>query len=100
MARTALGGYAAYNFRDHDPILDQIDRLYEKAGHDMQKRGTLQNIADETGVGAGTLRNWRFRKTRRPQYATVAAVVRALGGQVVVVYQNKKIPVRGLLPSG
>lgn len=86
MARTILGGYKSYQFKDHDPILDQIDRLYELSG-DVK----IQHVADMSGVTAGTLYNWRMRKTKRPQFASVKAVVKGLGADLTVVYQGKRI---------
>jgi hypothetical protein len=36
-----------------------------------------------------TLRNWRLRKTKRPQFATVKAVARALGGELGIMYKGR-----------
>jgi hypothetical protein len=90
--RTILGGYRNYNFRDHDPVLDQIDRLYELAGV-LTARGVprFTHIEEMSGVRQGTLRNWRMRKTKRPQHAAAKGVIRALGGDYIVVFKGKQI---------
>jgi DNA-binding phage protein len=76
MAR--FGVYPSYLFKDHDPILDKIDTLIADSGQSFAK------IERSSGVTVTTLGNWRKRKTKRPQFATVNAVVRALGGELVV----------------
>jgi hypothetical protein len=90
--RTILGGYLNYNFKDHDPILDQTDRVYELAGM-LNARGVplFSRIAELSGIREGTLRNWRMRKTQRPQHAAVKGVLKALGADMVVVFQGKKV---------
>ena len=95
MARSVLGGYKSYAFKDHDPILDQIDRLYELSSNAY---GTgpmsMAQVENKSGVTASTLRNWRDRKTRRPQFATVKAVAKALGADLAIVYQGRPINTR------
>lgn len=87
MAQTVLGGYKSYTFtEDHDPVLDQIDRLRELNGFPTNKK-----IAERSGLALGTLSNWSSRKTRRPQFASVVAAVRAIGGNIVVIYKGKRI---------
>jgi transcriptional regulator with XRE-family HTH domain len=70
--------YPSYLFKTHDPVLDAIDTLIEDAGV------SYTYIANKSGVTQKTLLNWHRRKTRRPQYATIAAVVRALGGTITI----------------
>jgi hypothetical protein len=79
------GVYPAYLFVDHDPILDQIDTVIADAGLD------LTAVAGKSHVSPTTLYNWSIRKTRRPQFASVAAVVRACGGEIIVQYRGKTI---------
>jgi hypothetical protein len=90
--RTILGGYLNYNFRDHDPVLDQIDRVYELAGM-LNARGvpSFSRIAEISGIREGTLRNWRMRKTQRPQHAAAKGVLKALGADMVVVFKGQKV---------
>lgn len=74
-----------YEFKDHDPVLDQIDSLLALA------EMTIKRL-DELGAATiGTLRSWQVRKTKRPQFATVQRIVRACGGNVEIVYQGKRI---------
>jgi len=44
-------------------------------------------IEEKSGVSATTIRNWFEGDTKRPQYATVMAVINALG--VRVTYTKK-----------
>lgn len=65
--------YKAYPFVDKDPIIDVLRTLKRDAAmKDSQ-------IAAKGGPTAGTLRNWFGGKTRRPQFATVAAAAVAMG---------------------
>jgi len=86
MGRTIINGYKSYSFKDHDPVLDQIDRLIELSGSPK-----MTVIEAKSGVRASTLYNWHYRKTKRPQFATVLAVVRGLGARVRFEYQGKVI---------
>ena len=65
--------YKAYNFIDKDPIIDII-RTIKRDAHVSDAQ-----IANMGGPTAGTLRNWFGGKTRRPQFATVAAAASAMG---------------------
>lgn len=73
MAKIAKTGflYKTYNFVDKDPVIDRL-RGYTK-GIKYSK------ISADSGVSVTTLRNWFEGQTKRPQYATVIAVMRALG---------------------
>ena len=80
------GVYPSYLFIDHDPVLDQIDTLISDS--DM----TLEQVSEQSHVSLSALVNWRKRKTKRPQFATIAAVVKSMGGDVVIVNRfNAKI---------
>jgi DNA-binding phage protein len=71
--------YKSYNFIDKDPIIDEIRTV-------MQDEGVSHTYIEEvSGVTTQTLRNWFDGKTRRPQFATVKAVVRAMGYDVGLV---------------
>lgn len=63
--------YKSYNFVDKDPVIDKM-------------RGAVNGykyseISEKSGVSVTTLHNWFKGNTRRPQYATVVAVMRSLG---------------------
>lgn len=72
-----MKAYKTYNFIARDPVIDVVRTMIDESGK------TTTAIAKVSDVSAGTIRNW-FRKTRRPQFATVAAVVRALGHNISV----------------
>jgi DNA-binding phage protein len=64
--------YASYNFIDKDPIVDYArTRVFSNGGP--------SRIATESGVSPTTLYGWFNGKTRRPQFATVAAVLLTCG---------------------
>lgn len=79
------GIYKSYQFQDHDPILDQIATVI------VDSELTYSEISARSGVSMTTLNNWRQRYTKRPQFASVAAVVRACGAKIIVTYQGKII---------
>lgn len=90
----SFGIYPAYLFKDHDPILDRLDTLYELTGT------KLTRVAELSRVSIGTLINWRSRRTKRPQFSTVAAVVRAIGGTIEIRYRDRLIETReGKVPK-
>ena len=74
--------YKTYVFRDKDPV---IDHLRTAVKDDGRKRSQL---AQDSGVSAATLSNWFEGTTRRPQFATVAAVARACGPKGVAAVVN------------
>ncbi len=87
---TSYGSYPSYLFRSHDPILDAVDTVFELArldGYDVR----FSEVAAETRLSVSTLSNWRKRKTKKPQVATVAAVVNFLGGEMTVTYGGKTL---------
>lgn len=69
--------YRSYLFVDKDPIIDQI----RTARSDTRK--TFRQVHEKSGVSVATIRNWEHGKTRRPQFATVMAVINALGKSLV-----------------
>jgi hypothetical protein len=66
-------GLRAYNFVDKDPIIDFVRTAKEDE--------SLSNVEIHEGGGPsiGTLHNWFGGKTRRPQFATVAAALLVCG---------------------
>jgi DNA-binding phage protein len=86
MART-IGTYKSYNFVDKDPIIDKVRTLI------TQLNVTLAYVGNKSGVTTQTMRNWFDGQTCRPQFATVNAVARALGHELVLV--ERKMRVRG-----
>ena len=80
------GVYQSYFFKDHDPVLDAIDRVHELAG-----RPKFSKLAADSGVAAATLSKWRSRETKRPQSASVEAVLRAMGAERAVIYKGRVV---------
>jgi len=75
--------YRTYNFVDKDPVIDILRTAWEDSGL------TLDDVAKLSGVSASTLYNWFHGNTKRPQYATVMAVGRALGGDFRWIKKRK-----------
>lgn len=71
--KTSLSLYRSYNFLDKDPVIDRIRTLVQDEGLSYREIGII------SGVSSTTLTNWFEGETRRPQYATVAAVTGSLG---------------------
>jgi hypothetical protein len=65
--------YTSYNFIDKDPIIDEIRTVYQDSGVNYRW------VNEHSGVSVGTLTNWFSGSTRRPQAATINAVLRSLG---------------------
>jgi hypothetical protein len=75
--------YRSYNFVDKDPVIDRIRTIVSDEGLSNSEVHVI------SGVGAGTLRNWFEGGTRRPQYATIAAVTYSLGYKTEFVKTKK-----------
>lgn len=71
--------YKSYSFVDKDPIIDEVRTVFQASGV------TKQWVEDASGVTSNTLHAWFDGKTRRPQAATINAVLRALGKKLGVV---------------
>jgi DNA-binding phage protein len=80
----ALKLYKTYNFVDKDPIIDRMRTMVQREGIKYSE------IHARSGVTPSTMHNWFDGKTRRPQFATVMAVVHALGYKVVYVKRGGK----------
>ncbi len=78
--------YKSYSFKDKDPIIDRLRTVVEDSGQ------SYEDIHDASGVTTSTLYNWFSGSTRRPQFATINAVARALGHHLV--FQRIKGPRR------
>jgi hypothetical protein len=69
-----------YRWVTKDPIIDllrtECQRLGNISGH---QNNVLGRIAHDAGIGEGTLRNWFFGETRRPQNITTRFVLEAIG---------------------
>jgi hypothetical protein len=93
MKKSVRGIFKAYDFKEHNPVLDALDRVYELAGM-LDKRGRPRYEAismASTGVSTHTLKNWRKRKVKRPQQPTLEAVLRGLGAESAILYKGHTI---------
>ncbi len=65
--------YLSYNFIEKDPIIDEIRTIIQR------EKVTYRYIEHKSGVTYNTLNNWFNGKTKRPQAATIRAVLRCIG---------------------
>lgn len=68
-----LTKYKAYPYTEFDPIMDVIIFVQDAKGIK-----TSQMVKDGA-ASASTIANWRKKKTRRPQFTTIAASAITLG---------------------
>jgi transcriptional regulator with XRE-family HTH domain len=71
--------YQSYQFVDKDPIIDYIRTIVQNG--DL----TMREISDSSGVNVNTISNWLYGKTKRPQAASINAVLRVLQYQLSIV---------------
>lgn len=77
--------YKSYSFVDKDPIIDQIRTVVADEGESYAK------IHELSGVSITCMHGWFKGNTRRPQFATVMAVARSLGYDMVLGKMKKNI---------
>lgn len=75
--------YRSYVFKDKDPVIDKMRTLVQDEGIEEAKLATI------SGVSATTLYNWFEGTTKKPQYATIAAVCGAMGYVTDFVKEKK-----------
>lgn len=73
-----LKSYKTYRFTGQDPIIEIVHSIVDDSG--LRK----SEISNASGVASGTMGNWFRKKTRRPQFATVNAVLMACDKELVV----------------
>jgi transcriptional regulator with XRE-family HTH domain len=78
-----LSLYRSYNFVDKDPVIDRIRTIVADEGLSNEEIHVI------SGVSSSTLHNWFEGDTRRPQYATIAAVTYSLGYKQEFVKSKK-----------
>ena len=76
---TKVTVYRTYNFIDKDPVIDVTRTVLQ----DVLGEHFVTRAARLSGVSANTLHNWFKGGTRRPQFATVAAVLASVGYELV-----------------
>jgi transcriptional regulator with XRE-family HTH domain len=75
MARGFLRIYRTYNMIDKDPCIDKVRTI-------VQDEGLFKNLTalgEISSVSSSTLNNWFHGETKRPQNATIMAVLSSLG---------------------
>jgi hypothetical protein len=77
-----------YRFIEKDPIIDVVRTAYAKAGSPP-----LARLERESGVCAGTIANWLYGETRKPQNWSVGAVLAALGVDTTARWEDTQRPV-------
>src|SRR3974390_814393 len=70
--------YKSYNFVDKDPIIDFIRTVVQNSGL------SYAELEIRSGVHKQTISNWLFGSTKRPQAASLNAVLRACGYKLTV----------------
>lgn len=74
-----LRQYENYKFRDRDPVMDTMFAELNNAGI------TLAELGKRSNVSRTTFNNWwKKRKTRRPQFATCAETMGAIGRRFTI----------------
>jgi transcriptional regulator with XRE-family HTH domain len=69
----AMKFYKSYSFVDKDPAIDIVRTAIKDSGL------TYYEVAELSGVSTGTLVGWFHGATRRPQHATIMAVMQGMG---------------------
>ncbi len=65
--------YRSYLFVDKDPVLGALQTAF--SGSQL----SYEDVHAKSDVAIGTMKGWFYGDTKRPQFATVAAVASALG---------------------
>lgn len=76
--------YKSYSFKDKDPVIDEVRTIIER------EKASYQEISEKSGVSAHTPYSWLEGATRRPQHATLMAVVRCLGYDYKLVKASRR----------
>jgi hypothetical protein len=85
-------GLTGYYFpkQEQDPIIDEVGSILDNAGI------SNTDAAKGSGVSYTTLHSWFVkRKTKRPQFATTAAVLATAGYEFAIVPVNRKGDAKG-----
>jgi hypothetical protein len=89
--------YKSYNFIDKDPTIDYVRTVVEQSGL------SYDQIETQSGVTAATLRKWFYGSTKKPQSATIQAVLRVCGHKLAIVpinYVEEIVPTPYHAPPG
>jgi hypothetical protein len=88
MAKKATNGsgrtlvtYKAYNFKDKDPVIDQLRTMAQDTYGAKITAKALRQIHEAGGPSTACMAGWFSGETKRPQNPTVEAAGRAMGYQ-------------------
>lgn len=73
MAGPKIQIYRSYRFIDKDPVIDKLRTIVNDEGLTDSEAARIATLSP------ATTHNWFFGKTRRPQFASIAAVTSSLG---------------------
>jgi len=82
MAEGPLHVIKSYNFTDKDPAVDYLRAPFE------ENSMTVNAFAISAGVAPSTVSNIFYGKTRKPQFATMVRIARAIGPSGVRALQK------------
>jgi transcriptional regulator with XRE-family HTH domain len=85
--------YKSYNFVDKDPIIDEIRTVYQNSGVNYRW------IEENSGVTSQTLSAWFNGRTKKPQAATINAVLRAMGYKLTIAPFGKPVQIVPAMPQ-
>ena len=77
--------YKSYMFVEKDPVIDALRTAIS------DQHFKYSEVALTSGVAVATIKNWMSGETRRPQFATTAAVARSLGKKGIM-FTTKGMP--------
>lgn len=86
MAKNGFIKYRSYSFVDKDPVIDALRTAVSGS------KKSYRELHEESDVSISTIRNWFHGNTRRPQFATIAAVIRATGKKGIMFASNSGNP--------
>ena len=83
--------YKSYMFKDKDPVIDEMRTLLQdEYGAGKLTERAFKDVEEQGGPAPGTIRNWLYGDTKRPQNASIEAAGRAIGKKRVWVDNNGK----------
>ena len=71
--------YRSYSFKDKDEVIFEVESLMKKEGL------SAVDVFHLSHVSPTTIKNWTHGETKRPQNATLEAVIRGMGYKRVIV---------------
>lgn len=75
--------YTYYRFANYDPVLQKTIALIDDRISTGGAQKNYSSFAKDAGLSYSTLRNWKNRKTRRPNFSTIAACWAAAGRKTI-----------------